>query len=183
MVPGGFGDSLTSYSGQLFENTAGATTMLKLLSDGASGSYGTVDRTLRLPDKFPDPQDYFFQSRGFSLAECYYLSLTNPYQGLVVGEPLSAAFAKPASGSWVGLGSNTILKATTNLSIQFNASDAFHPVQQVDIFLDGNWLQTITNIAPASGNVLTANLNGHSTTYTVPEASPLNPSHPGWLPL
>lgn len=168
LVPGGFADSLTSYSGEIFENTAGATTMLKFLNDGASGSYGTITEPCDYNQKFPDPQDYFYQSRGFSLAECYYQGLTNPYQGLVVGEPLSAAFAQPGSGSWVGLASNAVLKATTNLSVQFTASDALHPLQQLDLFLDGYWLQTVTNIGPQQSNVLNITINGHSTTYAVP---------------
>jgi len=142
--------------------------MLKFLDDGASGSYGTITEPCNYTQKFPDPQDYFFQSRGFSLAECYYQSLLNPYQGLVVGEPLSAAFAQPGTGSWVGLASNTVLHATTNLSAQFTASDALHPLQQLDLFLDGYWLQTVTNIAPQQSNVINITINGHPTSYAVP---------------
>jgi uncharacterized protein (TIGR03790 family) len=168
LVPGGFADSLTSYSGKIFEDTAGATTMLRFLNGGASGSYGTITEPCAYLQKFPDPQDYFFQSRGFSLAECYYQSLVNPYQGLVVGEPLSAPFAQPATGSWVGLASNAVLSATTNLSVQFIASDSLHPVQQLDLFVDGSYFKTVTNIAPAQNNVLSVTIQGHNTTYTVP---------------
>ena len=71
------------------------------------------------------------------MAECYYQSVTNPYQGLLLGEPLAAPFAQPASGSWSNLPANALLSGTTNLSLQFNAADANHPVQQVDLFVDG----------------------------------------------
>ena len=144
--------------------------MLKFLNDGASGSYGTITEPCNYNEKFPDPQDYFYQSRGFSLAECYYQGLTNPYQGLVVGEPLSAAFAQPGTGSWVGLASNAVLKATTNLSVQFTASDALHPLQQPDLFPvgAGYWLQAVTNLAPQQSNAIKVTINGHSTSYTVP---------------
>ncbi len=166
IVPGGFVDNLDSFGGQIFENS-GETSILPFLAAGASGSYGTVIEPCAYLEKFPDPQDYFFQSRGFSLAECYYMSLITPYEGLIVGEPLSAPFAKPAAGSWVGLASNTVLSATTNLSVQFNASDAQHPVQQFDVFVDGAFFKTVTNIAPGQGNVLSVTINGHNTTSTV----------------
>ena len=167
IVPGGFADNLDSFSGEIFENS-GETSILPFLTAGASGSYGTVIEPCNYLEKFPDPQDYFFQSRGFSLAECYYMSLINPYQGLVVGEPLSAPFAQPAAGSWTGLASNAVLNATTNLSVQFTASDALHPVQQLDIFVDGSWAETVTNIAPQQNNVLNISIAGHATSYTVP---------------
>ncbi len=171
-VPGAMADNLTSFAGMIFENT-GQTVLLALTEAGACGSFGTIDEPCTYPQEFPDPQNYFYQARGFSLAECYYQSVTNPYQGLVVGEPLAAPFAQPGAGAWVGLASNTILAATTNLSLQFTASDAHHPLQQVDLFLDGIWQQTLTNIPPAQGNMLQVSLNGHIASYTVPGGATL----------
>ena len=165
-VPGAMADNLTSFGGTLFDN-AGQTTLLTFLEGGASGSYGTVDEPCTYPQKFPSPLIYFYQARGFSLAECYYQSLLNPYQGLVVGEPLAAPFAQTASGSWVGLPANALLAGTTNLSLQFTAADAQHPLQQVDLFLDGTWLQTLTNIPPTPGDVLYILVNGHGGRYTI----------------
>src|SRR6185295_12397327 len=100
------------------------TTLLKFLYAGAAGSYGTVVEPCNYLEKFPSPQNYFYQARGFSLAECYYQSLTNPYQGLIVGEPLAAPFAQPPTGTWLGLPNNAVLAGTTNLSVQFTASAA-----------------------------------------------------------
>ena len=170
-VPGAMADQLTSFGGQIFQDNSGQTTLLSFLQAGAAGSFGTVIEPCTYLEKFPDPQNYFYQARGFSLAECYYQSLTNPYQGLIVGEPLAAPFAMPATGSWIGLTSNALLSATSNLTVQFNAIDAQHPLQQVDVFLDGNWLQTVTNIPPRQGNVLNVTLNGHSINYTVPASA------------
>ena len=167
LVPGGFADNLDSFSGEIFENP-GETSILPFLTTGASGSYGTVIEPCAYLEKFPDSLAYFYQSRGFSLAECYYLSLLCPYQGLTVGEPLSAPFVKPATGSWSGLVSNAVLSAMTNLSVQFNASDALHPIQQLDIFVDGSWFETVTNLAPQQNNVLNVSIAGHATSYTVP---------------
>lgn len=166
--PGAMADNLNSFGGQFLEYTSGESTVLELFYAGATGSYGTVTEPCAYLEKFPNPENYLYQARGFSLAECYYMSVQNPYEGLVAGEPLAAPFAKPASGSWTGLASNAVLHATTNLSIQFNESDALHPVQQLDLFLDGNWIETVTNIAPAQSNVLDVTINGYSTNYTVP---------------
>jgi uncharacterized protein (TIGR03790 family) len=167
LVPGAIADSLTSFAGMLYENT-GQTTLLAFLNAGACGSYGTVIEPCNYPQKFPSPQDYFYQARGFSLAECYYMSLVNPYQGLIVGEPLAAPFARPPVGAWVNLPTNSVLSGITNLTLQCTASTSNRPIQQVDLFLDGAWLQTLTNIPPAAGNQLYVTINGCVTNYTVP---------------
>jgi len=166
-VAGAIADSLTSYAGVIFQPTY-QTTLLVFLGGGASGSYGTVTEPCAYLEKFPSPQDYFYQARGFSLAESYYQSLVNPYQGLIVGEPLAAPFAKPAAGAWVNLPANSVLSGITNLALQCAASASNRPIQQVDLFLDGTWLRTLTNIPPAAGNQLYVAINGCVTNYTVP---------------
>ena len=118
------------------------------LNSGAAGSYGTVIEPCAYLQKFPSPQDYFYQARGFSMAECYYQSVTNPYQGVLLGEPLAAPFARAPGASWSNLPANALLSGTTNLSLQINAADPAHPVQQVDLFVDGTFAQTLTNIPP-----------------------------------
>ena len=166
-VPGAMADSLTSYGGVLYENY-GQTILLAFMNAGASGSYGTVTEPCAYLQKFPSPQDYFYQARGFSLAECYYMSLANPYQGLIVGEPLAAPFARPPIGAWVNLPANSGLSGVTNLALQCAASASNRPIQQVDLFLDGLWLQTLTNIPPAAGNQLYVTINGCTTNFLVP---------------
>ena len=166
-VPGALADNLTSNGGLIFENS-GQLNMLLFLAAGAAGTYGTVTEPCNYLEKFPSPQNYFYQARGFSLAECYYMSVTNPYEGLILGEPLAAPFAQPASGSWQNLPANALLSGATNLSVQFTARDANHPVQQVDLFLDGVWRCTLTNIPPAQDNRLYVTINGFTTNYTVP---------------
>jgi uncharacterized protein (TIGR03790 family) len=166
-VPGALADSLTSYAGVIYGNND-QTTLLVFLGAGACGSYGTVTEPCAYLQKFPSPQDYFYQHRGFSLAECYYLSLANPYQGLIVGEPLAAPFARPPVGAWVNLPANSVLSGITNLTLQCTASAQNRPIQQVDLFLDGTWRQTLTNIPPAAGNRLYVTINGCDTNYLVP---------------
>src|SRR5207245_3145304 len=114
--------------------------MLVFLNAGASGTFGTVTEPCAYLEKFPSSQNYFYQARGFSLAECYYQSVTNPYQGLLIGEPLAAPFAQAASGSWSNLPPYSLLSGTTNLTVGFAASDSSHHVQIINLFLDGTCL-------------------------------------------
>ncbi|HSU53510.1 MAG TPA: TIGR03790 family protein, partial [Candidatus Dormibacteraeota bacterium] len=166
-IPGAMADSLTSYSGSIF-GPNDQTTLLAFMNAGAAGSYGTVVEPCNWEQKFPSPQTFFYQARGFSMAECYYMAVTNPYQGMVFGEPLFAPFAKPASVSWTSLAPNALLAGTTNLSLQVTGADTKHPVGQVDLFLDGTFLQTITNIPPRANNIIYVTLNGSPTNFTIP---------------
>src|SRR5262249_24084149 len=99
-----------------------------------------------------------------------------PYQGLIVAEPLAAPFERPGSGQWIGITSNTVLSGAPQLSLRFTPNDRAYPpppIQQVDLFVDGKYLRTLTNLAPAAGNVLTVALNGYPVSYAVPSNSSL----------
>jgi uncharacterized protein (TIGR03790 family) len=171
-APGAMADNLTSYSGFLFENV-GHTGAMDFLNSGATASYGTVVEPCAYLQKFPNAQNYFYQARGFSMAESYYMSVTNPYQGVFVGEPLAAPFAAPASGAWTVPPASAILAGTTNLTVQFAAASPQRPLQQVDLFIDGTYAQTLTNIAPRQGNILYVTINGFRTNYTIPAGATL----------
>ena len=164
---GAMGDTLTSFAGELFEPTL-ETIALVFLEAGATGSYGTVIEPCNYPEKFPSPMDYFYQSRGFNLAESYYQSVLNPYQGLMLGEPLSAPFARPGEADWSSLADGAVLSGPVTLAPVFSASAPNLPFGQVDLFVDGTFFQTLTNLPPAPGNVLSVTLNGSPIQYVVP---------------
>ncbi len=166
-VPGAMADDLTSYSGNLF-GSPDHTRVLDFISAGATASYGTVIEPCAYLAKFATPRNYFLQSRGFNIAECYYQSVTNPYQGILVGEPLAAPFAEPAAGQWLNPPDSAVIAGVTNLSFQFDADSIQRPIQQVDLFVDGLYAQTITNIPPRTNNVLYVTLNGVTTNFTIP---------------
>lgn len=169
---GAVADSLTSYGGIIFGNN-GQTSELAFLDGGAAGSYGTVAEPENDTQKFPNPEVYFYQARGFSLAESYYQSVNVPYLGLMVAEPLAAPYARQGNGQWNIAPTNSLLSGTTNLSLDFFAYDGNHPLQQIDLFVDGVYYSTLTNMAPTPGNLLTATLNGYPIFYTVPTNSTL----------
>ncbi|HSU55967.1 MAG TPA: TIGR03790 family protein [Candidatus Dormibacteraeota bacterium] len=165
-VAGAMADSLTSYGGVIFGHND-QTSLMAFINAGAAGSYGTVTEPSPVPAKFPDPQNYFYQARGFSIAESYYQSLVEPFQGLLVAEPLAAPFRRSGSAKWLTFNTNA-LTGSQHFALRFSAADSAHPLQQVDLFLDGKFYRTITNVAPQPGDVLTVALNGYTTAYTVP---------------
>ena len=169
-VPGALADSLTSYGGVIFGNND-QTSCLAFIHAGASGSYGTVTEPTANTDKFPNSQIYFYQARGFSLAECYYQSLNAPYQGLIVGEPLAAPFALPATAQWLAPGPGEALTGTAILAARFSAPGPDRPIQQVDLFVDGKFLRTLTNVQAVAGNQIKINLNNTPLGYTVPSGA------------
>jgi uncharacterized protein (TIGR03790 family) len=166
-APGALGDSLTSFGGDIMENS-GQTPALAFLEAGAAGSYGTVVEPCNYPQKFPDPVDYFYQTRGFSVAEACYQSVLNPFEGLFVGEPLAAPFARPGIADWNSLTNGAVLSGQTILSPVFTASANNLPLARADLFVDGTFFQMMTNLPSAAGNVLSVTLNGFSINYTVP---------------
>ncbi len=172
-APGSVADSLTSFGGIIFGNNS-QTNLLAFIAGGATGSYGTVAEPANDAQKFPNPQVYFYQARGFSLAESYYQSINAPYLGLMVAEPLAAPFARYGQGRWDTNLPNAVLSGTTNLSVNFSSPYGNHPLQQVDLFVDGVYYSTLTNLAPCPGNLLTVTLNGYPITYTVPTNATLS---------
>ncbi|HTL55094.1 MAG TPA: TIGR03790 family protein [Candidatus Limnocylindrales bacterium] len=164
-IPGAIADTLTSFGADLFQAT-GQASLLAFLAAGATASYGTVVEPCVNLEKFPSPRVYFYQGRGFSIAESYYQSLASPYQGLLVGDPLAAPFARHATGVW-NLAPGALLTGTTNLGLQFLVSDTSRPIQQVDLFVDGTFVETLTNIVPNASNILSLALNGEVISYIV----------------
>ncbi|HNV00788.1 MAG TPA: hypothetical protein PKK20_12690, partial [Verrucomicrobiota bacterium] len=119
------------------------------------------------------------------------------YQGVLVGEPLAAPFARPGMGAWgfqnghaasangirapdgVALheppssSEPPMLVGITNLSLQFRAADATRPLQQVDLFVDGVLAFTVTNLPPAEGNAVSIGIGPTSFDWTVPAGATL----------
>jgi len=165
-VPGAVADNLTSFGGYILENT-GQTTQLAFLEAGACGSYGTVVEPCNYTYKFPDPMVYFYQNRGFCLAEAYYQSLASPWEGLMVGEPLSAPFARPGSAVWNSPAAGSALSGLAACNLSFAAAESDLPLAQADLFVDGGFVQTLTNLPPGAGNILSVTIGGVMVTYTV----------------
>ncbi len=93
-LPGALADHLTSTGGQLLGD-GGQMSVLEWLESGATASYGTVSEPCNHLQKFPHPQvllgNYL---QGATALEAYWRSVAWPAQGVLVGEPLAAPFAR-----------------------------------------------------------------------------------------
>jgi uncharacterized protein (TIGR03790 family) len=93
-APGGLGDHLTSFGGDLL-GAHGQGTALDWIAAGAVASYGTVSEPCNHLQKFPHPQVLLGQYvQGATAIEAYWKSVAWPQQGLFVGDPLAAPFAR-----------------------------------------------------------------------------------------
>lgn len=93
-LPGGAGDHLTSTGGQLIGG-GGQMSILAWIASGATASYGTVSEPCSHLQKFPHPQVMLLNYlQGSSLLEAYWKSVAWPQQGVFIGEPLAAPFAR-----------------------------------------------------------------------------------------
>ncbi|MFO1513207.1 MAG: TIGR03790 family protein [Verrucomicrobiota bacterium] len=165
--PGAIADSFSSYGGQLFESS-GQTSLLAFIHAGAAASYGTITEPQPIIKKFPDPQVYYYQSRGYSIAESYYQGIEIPLEGLLVGEPLAAPFRRQFVGGWNGVEDGDLLRGTTNLFLSFRTDQPGYCLDSVALFVDGRFQRTLTNVPPQSGNRLAVRLNGYEIAYQVP---------------
>lgn len=92
-VPGALADHLTSLGGDLLGGEQMSS--LRWLEAGATASYGTVSEPCNHWQKFPNPMillKHYVQ--GNSAIEAYWKSVAWPTQGLFIGEPLAAPYAR-----------------------------------------------------------------------------------------
>ncbi len=93
-VPGALADHLTSFGGQL-EGGHEQMSALEWIGSGATASYGTVSEPCAHPQKFPHPQVLLLNYlQGTTAIEAYWKSVAWPQQGVFIGEPLAAPFAR-----------------------------------------------------------------------------------------
>lgn len=98
-VPGGLGDHLTSFGGDLL-GAHGQGTALDWIASGATASHGSVSEPCNHLQKFPHPQvllGHYVQ--GATAIEAYWKSVAWPQQSLFIGEPLAAPFSPPLVAS------------------------------------------------------------------------------------
>lgn len=99
-VPGAIAENLTSLSARF--DTGAQTKITELLHAGAAMTCGPVFEPYNLPVKFPSAIMYGYYGSGVTAIEAYYLSVTCPYQLLMVGDPLAQPYAQTPT-DWVGI--------------------------------------------------------------------------------
>lgn len=93
-LPGAIADTLTSYSGGLYDS-GGQISILSYLKAGATASYGTVREPCNFTSKFPQATVLVpHLLAGDSLIEAYNKSVQAPTEGLFIGEPLARPYSR-----------------------------------------------------------------------------------------
>jgi uncharacterized protein (TIGR03790 family) len=164
-LPGSFGDHMTSYGGQIFDSSQ--MSILEFIRAGACASYGTVVEPYDIAEKFPAPMSCFWHMRGFNLAESYWMSVKNPYNGLFVGEPLACPYAVRPVVSITAPATNAVVSGAIFINAQATSVQSDKPVSRLDLFVDGLFAGTMTNILPQAGNVVKATIGGTAAAYSV----------------
>jgi len=91
-LPGAVADHLTSAGGIM--SGSDQMNIMEWLKAGATASYGAVTEPCNFPAKFSNPGVLmYYYLRGSSLIEAYWKSVSEPGQGIFVGEPLAKPFA------------------------------------------------------------------------------------------
>jgi uncharacterized protein (TIGR03790 family) len=92
-LPGALADHLTSFGGVL--RGGEQMSAMDWLDAGATASYGTVSEPCNHVQKFPHPQVVLARYlQGATAIEAYWSSVAWPAQGVFIGEPLAAPFAR-----------------------------------------------------------------------------------------
>lgn len=172
-LPGSLADSFTSYGGVIFGPNS-QTNILAFVAGGVAGTCGTVAEPYSTPNRFPNSQVYFYQARGFGLAESYYQSLNEPFLSLILGDPLTSPFEKACQARWAGLDPAEMQSGVIGPRVVISGCDDDHPIQQIDLFIDGKFYHTLTNTSPAAGNSVQVSFNGFPVSYTVPPNASLS---------
>lgn len=143
-LPGALADNLTSTGGLM--HAEGQTKLTELLKGGAAAASGTVTEPYALQFKFPLPQMHAFYAEGTTAVEAFYLSVANPYQLLIVGDPLCQPYAKAPVEQMAGRVDNVAGKPTIVMQTKLpnpvgneSASDPSHasPLSEVEFYIDG----------------------------------------------
>lgn len=165
-LPGSLADHLTSYGGR-FPDGVGQSPAWEWTFRGVAGSYGTVNEPCNYTHKFPDPLLYFWYARGFNLAESYWMSVANPYQGAFLGDPLTAPYAKPPTVAITNLEPDAVVSGSVPLFFVASANALGQPCAAIDLYLDDLWVGTVTSVPPRPGNEVTLSIDANTVAYRV----------------
>jgi hypothetical protein len=135
ILPGAICEHLTS-SGGMLASHGGQTPLSIFLRAGAAGASGTVIEPRAIQAKFPLPSLQLHYTRGCSLAESFYQSVSGPYQLLIVGDPLCQPWAVPPNITVNGIEIAKKISGTIMITPAGKAAGN-HVVGAFELFVDG----------------------------------------------
>jgi uncharacterized protein (TIGR03790 family) len=135
ILPGAICDNFTSFGG-IMSIGGGQTPLSEFLRYGAAGASGTVTEPYAIAPKFPSPMLQLHYARGCSLAEAFYQSVSNPYQLLIVGDPLCRPWAKVPEVSVAGVEPKAVVSGPLTLKPTAKVAGD-EAVEVFNLFIDG----------------------------------------------
>lgn len=147
LVPGSIAENLTS-TGAVFASRS-QTKLTELLHAGACMSSGAVTEPFSIPMKFPSPMIHPYYYEGTSAIEAFYLTVSSPYQLLIVGDPLTQPFARvPADEVTITLDAeptedNKRVIRVTRSDPAEASTDRHTPARVMELYLQDRLVQRI----------------------------------------
>ncbi len=171
LMPGAIAEHLTSFGGFLFDMANSSDSLQMPITEwmdaGASGSYGTVVEPCAITEKFPEARLYYWYARGFNLAESIYMSVQTPYQGIVLGDPLTQPYAQPPHVEINGLAPHEMVSGIITAQVTGVSAQANQHVARIDLYINDRYHETLAEAPPTPLNTVTATINGQTRDYTV----------------
>jgi hypothetical protein len=133
IAPGAIVENLTSFGGRF--DASGQTKLSEALRYGAAGSSGAVIEPFALQEKFPHPMMHVHYRRGSSLAEAFYLSVSGPFQLLIIGDALCRPWAEKGEVIVTGLAENDSVTGKVKAAVSFDSQAVSAGV--LELYLDG----------------------------------------------
>jgi hypothetical protein len=140
IIPGAFGDNLTSYGGAFHKR--GQTKATEFLINGAAGGSGTVVEPYAVQPKFPHPMIHVHYARGCTLAEAFYQSVQGPFQTILVGDALCQPWATRPILKVSGIKPGQTMKGTATITL--DGSDSPVPIAGVEFYVDGKLVHRVS---------------------------------------
>ena len=132
-LPGALCDNFTSYGGWWAKSAQ--TQLTDFLNAGASGASGTVYEPYTIPWKIPNARLHAHYARGCTLVESFYQSISNPFQLLIVGDPLCCPFGDFPKFKVTGLKQDATVTSSFTLGIKPSSNSP--KVRHYEIYFDG----------------------------------------------
>lgn len=130
-VPGAFCDNFTSYGAVFRQNQ---TKLTHFLDHGAAMATGMVCEPYTIRSKIPSPFAHVHYVRGCTILESIYQTVQNPYEILIVGDPLCRPFARFPKFKIAGIKNGANVGKKFEISVEPDASE---DIKACQIYIDG----------------------------------------------
>ena len=131
-VPGALCDNFTSY-GAWWEKSQ--TKVTHFLNQGAAAATGMVYEPYTIAYKIPTTFAHVHYVKGCTVAEAIYQTVLNPFQMLVVGDPLCRPFADLPEFTLTGVTDRSLVGS--DLKIETSEVEGKAKIDHYDVYIDG----------------------------------------------